>query len=120
MPGLQKPGSEYPLDTRDVRDTGPDDAAGLPGAAPALLPLRVYVSGHRGRAGAHAGDRGVPGQQRRATTAALSRYRGGRTMSAELIVVMDRRGSMQSIAADMMGGLLTFIAEQRREPGACL
>jgi hypothetical protein len=35
----------------------------------------------------------------------------------EVIVVLDRSGSMASIAKDMCGGFDTFIAEQRQQPG---
>lgn len=38
----------------------------------------------------------------------------------EIIVVLDRSGSMQSIAADMNGGFSTFIEEQKKVAGGCL
>lgn len=38
---------------------------------------------------------------------------------SELIVVLDRSGSMSSIRKDMQGGFDTFIAEQRKIPGEC-
>lgn len=39
--------------------------------------------------------------------------------SSEIIVVVDRSGSMAAIAHDMMGGFDTFIAEQKKLPGEC-
>lgn len=39
--------------------------------------------------------------------------------STEIIVVLDRSGSMQSIAHDMQGGFNTFIEEQKTLPGDC-
>lgn len=36
-----------------------------------------------------------------------------------LAVVLDRSGSMASIADDMVGGFNTFLAEQRGKPGQC-
>jgi hypothetical protein len=39
--------------------------------------------------------------------------------STEIVFVVDRSGSMSSIAADMRGGLDTFIAEQKKLPGEC-
>lgn len=39
--------------------------------------------------------------------------------SAEIIFIIDRSGSMQSIAQDMRGGFANFIAEQRKLPGEC-
>lgn len=38
----------------------------------------------------------------------------------EIIVVLDRSGSMQSICADMRGGFDMFIEEQRKLPGKCV
>ena len=38
---------------------------------------------------------------------------------SELIVVLDRSGSMSSIRADMQGGFDSFIAEQKKTPGEC-
>lgn len=37
----------------------------------------------------------------------------------EIIVVLDRSGSMRSIKTDMEGGFDAFIAEQRKLPGEC-
>ena len=37
----------------------------------------------------------------------------------EIIFVVDRSGSMASIAADMRGGFDTFIAKQKETPGEC-
>lgn len=37
----------------------------------------------------------------------------------EIIVILDRSGSMESIKKDMMGGFDTFIKEQRLVPGEC-
>lgn len=39
--------------------------------------------------------------------------------STEIVIVVDRSGSMSPIAADMRGGFDTFIAEQRKLPGDC-
>ncbi len=39
--------------------------------------------------------------------------------SSEIIFVVDRSGSMQSIAEDMKGGFDTFIAKQKETPGEC-
>jgi uncharacterized protein YegL len=39
--------------------------------------------------------------------------------SAEIIVVMDRSGSMDHIRTDMEGGFDTFIEEQKKIPGEC-
>lgn len=39
--------------------------------------------------------------------------------STEIIFVVDRSGSMTSIAADMRGGFDTFIAKQKETPGDC-
>lgn len=36
---------------------------------------------------------------------------------SHVCIIMDRSGSMQSIAKDMEGGLNTFIQEQKKEPG---
>lgn len=36
---------------------------------------------------------------------------------SEIIIILDRSGSMRSICADMEGGFATFIAEQRAAPG---
>lgn len=38
---------------------------------------------------------------------------------AEIVVVLDRSGSMQSIRNDMIGGFNAFIEEQRKLPGDC-
>jgi Mg-chelatase subunit ChlD len=38
----------------------------------------------------------------------------------EIVVVLDRSGSMESIKNDMIGGFNTFIAEQKKLPGECL
>jgi len=35
----------------------------------------------------------------------------------EIVVVLDRSGSMHSIASDMVGGFLTFVREQEKQPG---
>lgn len=37
----------------------------------------------------------------------------------EIVVVLDRSGSMASIRADMVGGFATFVEEQRKLPGEC-
>lgn len=37
----------------------------------------------------------------------------------EIVVVLDRSGSMAGIASDMRGGFDTFIAEQKKIPGEC-
>lgn len=37
----------------------------------------------------------------------------------EIIVILDRSGSMSTIAADMRGGFDQFIADQRKVPGEC-
>lgn len=39
--------------------------------------------------------------------------------STEIVFVVDRSGSMQSIAADMRGGFDAFIAKQKETPGEC-
>jgi hypothetical protein len=39
--------------------------------------------------------------------------------STEIIVILDRSGSMSSIAADMRGGFDEFISQQRALPGEC-
>lgn len=39
--------------------------------------------------------------------------------STEIIFVVDRSGSMQTIATDMCGGFDNFIAEQQKVPGEC-
>lgn len=38
----------------------------------------------------------------------------------EIAIVLDRSGSMASIAGDMVGGFETFVAEQRKLPGECV
>ncbi|MDE2100468.1 MAG: VWA domain-containing protein [Patescibacteria group bacterium] len=38
----------------------------------------------------------------------------------EIVIVLDRSGSMASIAKDMAGGLDTFFEEQKKEPGKAL
>lgn len=38
---------------------------------------------------------------------------------AEIVVVLDRSGSMQSIRDDMVGGFDSFIKEQQKVPGEC-
>lgn len=38
----------------------------------------------------------------------------------EIVVILDRSGSMQKIKADMEGGFETFIDKQKAEPGECL
>jgi uncharacterized protein YegL len=40
------------------------------------------------------------------------------TTLTEIAVILDRSGSMQSIATDAIGGFNAFLAAQRREPGA--
>lgn len=37
--------------------------------------------------------------------------------STEIVVVVDRSGSMESIRTDAMGGFNSFLAEQKKEPG---
>lgn len=37
----------------------------------------------------------------------------------EIVVILDRSGSMDSIRADMEGGFKRFIEEQRAQPGVC-
>lgn len=39
--------------------------------------------------------------------------------SAEIVIVVDRSGSMSPIAKDMCGGFETFLDEQRKLPGEC-
>lgn len=39
--------------------------------------------------------------------------------TSEIIVVLDRSGSMEAIAPDMRGGFDRFVAEQRALPGEC-
>lgn len=39
------------------------------------------------------------------------------TNKTEVVVIMDRSGSMSSIQSDMVGGFKTFMDEQRAEPG---
>jgi hypothetical protein len=39
--------------------------------------------------------------------------------STEIIFVVDRSGSMNTIAKDMIGGFASFIAEQKKLPGEC-
>jgi len=39
--------------------------------------------------------------------------------STEIVFVVDRSGSMSSIAADMRGGFDAFLAEQKKVPGEC-
>lgn len=38
----------------------------------------------------------------------------------EIIIVLDRSGSMSGIRTDMEGGLNTFLDEQKKQPGQCL
>lgn len=38
----------------------------------------------------------------------------------ELVFILDRSGSMQSLTADTIGGFNSLIEKQRREPGECL
>lgn len=38
----------------------------------------------------------------------------------EIVVLLDRSGSMASIKKDMEGGFDSFVAEQRKEPGECV
>lgn len=40
--------------------------------------------------------------------------------TTEIIFIVDRSGSMSTIAPDMRGGFDAFIAEQRKVPGECL
>ena len=40
------------------------------------------------------------------------------TSITEIAVILDRSGSMQSIAGDAIGGFNAFLAAQRREPGS--
>jgi uncharacterized protein YegL len=40
-------------------------------------------------------------------------------MKTELVVLLDRSGSMQSIKTDMEGGFNSFVEEQKKVPGAC-
>ena len=40
------------------------------------------------------------------------------TSVTEIAVILDRSGSMQSIAGDAIGGFNAFLAAQRREPGS--
>lgn len=40
--------------------------------------------------------------------------------SSEIVFVVDRSGSMSSIASDMRGGFDTFIKDQKKVPGNCL
>ncbi len=42
-----------------------------------------------------------------------------RPNSSEIIVVLDRSGSMQAVKDDMEGGFTTFIAEQKKVAGDC-
>jgi uncharacterized protein YegL len=42
-----------------------------------------------------------------------------KTGLCEIVVVLDRSGSMEPIRKDMEGGFDTFIAEQRKVPGEC-
>lgn len=37
----------------------------------------------------------------------------------EIVIVLDRSGSMQNIRSDMEGGLNRFFEEQKAEPGRC-
>lgn len=39
--------------------------------------------------------------------------------STEIVFVLDRSGSMETIAADMKGGFDSFIQEQKKVPGEC-
>lgn len=39
---------------------------------------------------------------------------------SEVIIILDRSGSMSSIKADMEGGLKAFVDKQAKEPGECL
>lgn len=39
---------------------------------------------------------------------------------SEIIILLDRSGSMQKIAEDTRGGFDTFVAEQRKLPGECV
>jgi uncharacterized protein YegL len=39
---------------------------------------------------------------------------------SEVIIVLDRSGSMSSIKTDMEGGFKTFLEKQKKEPGECL
>jgi uncharacterized protein YegL len=41
------------------------------------------------------------------------------TDATDVTVILDRSGSMESIATDVIGAFNTFIAEQQREPGEC-
>jgi uncharacterized protein YegL len=38
----------------------------------------------------------------------------------DISIVLDRSGSMQGIASDMVGGLQTFLDDQRKVPGKCI
>ena len=38
---------------------------------------------------------------------------------ADITVILDRSGSMQSIATDVIGGFNHFVTEQREQPGEC-
>lgn len=42
-----------------------------------------------------------------------------KTGKSEVIIVLDRSGSMESIKNDMEGGLKTFIEKQKLDPGEC-
>lgn len=37
----------------------------------------------------------------------------------EIVVILDRSGSMENMAKDMRGGFNAFVAEQKKEPGEC-
>src|SRR4051794_8514176 len=76
--------------------------------------------------------RGVPGRARpgRRVRHRLPVARGGAPCDrqgdsmphpdlTEVIVILDRSGSMASIRSDMEGGFDAFIAEQRKAPGQC-
>lgn len=39
--------------------------------------------------------------------------------SAEIVIVLDRSGSMERIKKDMEGGFNTFITDQRKDPSEC-
>lgn len=43
-----------------------------------------------------------------------------KTGKSEVIIILDRSGSMSSIAGDMEGGFKTFVEKQKKEPGECL
>lgn len=63
----------------------------------------------------------LPQDLRKQVEAALAQPQASAqaTDSTHICMLLDRTGSMSSIAKDTIGGVNTFLAEQRKAPGAC-